>query len=339
MTNFIVTFNIIAPLAGYMLLGGFFRKVGIMDAAFTAKLNKLLMLCILPCNTALTLYRADLSAMGGQFYVGYAVGGNLLLLLVLLAVYKLRGYEPARLGSIVQGASRGNGVIFGIPLCEAVFGPGNTAIMAIMLAATVPFYNIAHVSMLEICGQKQAEIDAARAAGAVGEGASEKVGPAPRRGVNWRAIALSLLKNSVIWGVVIGLVLNFSGIKLPRFAETMMSGLGSCVTPIAFMMVGASFSLKSAGHDRRDLIEATVIKLVLAPLVFMIIPILQHWQPEKLLAMLVAFAAPTAIISYPMARDAGCDGELAAEIVASTVIVSMFSIFLWIFCFKQAGLM
>ncbi len=331
--NFIVTFNIVAPLALYMALGAFLRRIGFLDEEFTKKLNRLLMYVFIPCNTFNNLVKADFSQMGGQFYVLYAVAGNLVLQVVLIIIYKLCDYEPGRLGSMVQGSARGNGVIFGIPLCEAVFGPGNTATMALMLAATVPFYNISHVAMLEACGQQQAALDAERAAG------SDAAELPARKGPDWKAIAGSLLHNGIIWGVAIGLFFGYFKIPLPSFVMTCISGTGGCVTPVAFIMVGASFSLNSAGHNRKDLLIATLTKLVFAPAVFLILPILQHWPAEKMLAMLVAFAAPTAIISYPMARDAGCDGELSAEIVATTVVCSIVTIFIWIFFFKQAGLL
>jgi predicted permease len=332
MHNFIVTFNIVAPLALYMILGAVFRRIGLMDESFTKKINKLLMVLFIPCNTFSNLARADLSQMGGQFYVFYAVAGNLVLMVVLWGIYKLCRYEPGRLGSIVQGSARGNGVIFGIPLAEAVFGAGNTATMALMLAATVPFYNITHLAMLEICGQEQAELDRSRAEGG-------RIAVRNRKGPNWKVIGGSILRNGILWSVAAGLFFNFLKIPIPEFIFTVIKGSGACVTPVAFMMVGASFSFAGAGHDRKDLILATATKLVFVPCVFMVLPILQRWPAEKLLAMLVAFAAPTAIISYPMARDAGCDGELSAEIVASTVVFSMFTIFLWIFAFKHAGLM
>ncbi len=324
--NFVVTFNIIAPLVLYMLLGGFLRRAGIMDEAFTKKINKLLMVLFIPCNTFSSLCRADFSAMGDLFYVFYAVAGNLLIMLVMIGLCKLGKFEPARLGSFVQGACRGNGVIFGIPLCESIFGAGNTASMALMLAFTVPFYNIAYVALLEICGQKQAALNAPGS-------------DARRKGLDWKAVGKGLLKNGIIWGVALGLAANLLHLPLPSSLTTCVSGIGSCVTPLAFIMVGASFRFSAVSGNRRDLILATLSKLVFIPLVFLALPVLQGWTSEKMLAMLVAFAAPTAIISFPMAKDAGCDGELASEIVASTTIFSMLSMFLWIFCFKQAGLL
>ncbi len=333
MQNLIVSFNIVAPLTLYMLLGMLFRRVGLMEEAFTAKLNKLLMLLILPCNTFRNIYTAELSSMGGQGYVAYAVIGNAVILAVLILVFRAAGKEPGRLASIVQGSSRGNGVIFGIPLAESVFGVGHTATMTLMLAGTVTFYNIAHVTFLEICGEKQRELDARRAG-------DEKAREGRRRPViKWKTIGKSLLKNGVLWGVVLGLLFNLASLPLPAFALSCINGLGSCVTPLAFMMVGAGFSLRSVGDNRRDLVTATLIKLVVLPLIFLAFPVYRHWPAEKLLAMLLAFGAPTAIISYPMAVAAGCDGELAGEIVAATVIFSMLSFFLWIFGFKQAGLM
>ena len=108
---------------------------------------------------------------------------------------------------------------------------------------------------------------------------------------------------------------------------------------MAFITLGASFSLKSAKENRRDLILVTAVKLAVYPLIYMLLPIHWGWTGHIMGAMLLTSASPTAISSYPMARSMGCDGDLAGEIVVVTSIFSILSIFLWVFGLKQAGLL
>ena len=46
----------------------------------------------------------------------------------------------------------------------------------------------------------------------------------------------------------------------------------------------------------------------------------------------------TAIITYVTTGQYGCDGEMAGEIVSVSTVVSMLTIFLWLFGLRQAGL-
>lgn len=324
MKNLVLSFNIIAPLLIYMLIGAFLAKIGLVTDDFRQKMNKLLVKLIIPCNICRNLYVSDLSNMLDAVYVPYAVLSNMAFFFAFYFISKRFIKDPARLGSFVQGTTRGNAVIFGIPLCESVFGVG-TPEMALTLAVLVPYYNTFEIVMIEACGQKA-------------EAIRNGVEPGKTK-INWKRLGKKLVTNGILWGVFMGLLINFSRLPVPEFADTVINKIGGCVSPLSFMMAGSAFSFKAAKKDSRLLAVATVFKLVLLPGIFMVLPIALGWNDKILLAMLVAFATPTAITSYPMAKAAGCDGPLASEIVAFTTGLSMFSIFLWIFCFKNFGLL
>ncbi|MBQ1580419.1 MAG: AEC family transporter, partial [Firmicutes bacterium] len=150
---------------------------------------------------------------------------------------------------------------------------------------------------------------------------------------------LSVAKNKLIWGALAGLLVNFSGIDLPDSLDTVAAGMSGCVTPLAFILLGASFSLNAATKNIKAISIVTACKLVIYPLLFMILPIWWGWKGHVIGAMLLSSGAPTAISSFPMAKGMGCDGELAGEIVVVTSVFSVLTMFLWIFGLKQFGLL
>ena len=328
MENLKLTFNIIAPLLCYMLLGAFFRHVGIVTEDFRNRMNKLLVKAFVPVSVFNSLSTADLSSVSDMGYILYALFANMLFFFLMIAVCGRFIKDPARRGSFIQGSTRGNGVIFGIPLAIAVFGEAGALEMALMLALLVPYYNTFEVVMIEICGEKARML---REGGQSAESGKVKV--------DYKKIGKSLLTNGILWGVFLGLMFNFLQLRLPPFLITVTKGIGGCVSPVAFMMAGAAFSFKAAGANRKLLSLAIAIKLVILPAIFLILPVIWGYTDKILLCMLVAFAVPTAIVSYPMAKAAGCDGDLAAEIVAFTTALSMFTMFLWIFLFKSMGML
>ena len=56
------------------------------------------------------------------------------------------------------------------------------------------------------------------------------------------------------------------------------------------------------------------------------------------MALLAAFASPTAVASNPMAQAMGGNGELAGEIVVATSACCIITIFLFVWGLKAAGL-
>ena len=51
------------------------------------------------------------------------------------------------------------------------------------------------------------------------------------------------------------------------------------------------------------------------------------------------FATPSAVASYPMAVAMGADGKLAGQLVCTTTLLSIITIFLWTFILRSLGLM
>ena len=267
---------------------------------------------------------ADLSGINGSFGL-YAGIATIIGWFACFGISSLVEKDPAKVGSMVQGAFRSNAVIFGIPVAESLFGVGNTVEVALALAICVPVYNVFSVVILEICGQK-ARIAKGKAA-------------AGRTKLDVKSILLGIAKNKLIWGALLGILVNALHIDLPDTLDTVVAGMSGVITPVAFITLGASFSLKSAKENRRDLILVTLIKLVIYPMVYMLLPIRWVWTDHVMGAMLLTSASPTAISSFPMAKAMGCDGDLAGEIVVVTSIFSILSIFLWIFGLKQFGLL
>ena len=324
MNNLIVSLKVITPLMIYMGLGVALKRSGKLPEKLNSDINKLLVTVFLPFLMFKNIYNADLSGISGGFGL-YAGVATIIGWCVCFGLCSLVEKDPARVGSMTQGMFRSNAVIFGIPVAESLFGVGNTVEVALALAICVPVYNVLSVVVLEICGQKAAIAKGKAAAG--------------RTKLNVGSILLGIARNKLIWGAMLGILVNALNIDLPDPLDSVVAGMSGVVTPMAFITLGASFSLKSAKENRRDLILVTAVKLAVYPLIYMLLPIRWGWTGHILGAMLLTSASPTAISSFPMARGMGCDGDLAGEIVVVTSIFSILSIFLWIFGLKQMGLL
>ena len=187
MENLILSFNIIAPLLCYMLLGALLNKIGIINEEFRNRMNKLLVTVFVPVSVFNSLSTADLSSISDINYIIYAVLANMVFFFLMVFVCQRLIKDPAKRGSFVQGATRGNGVIFGIPLAATVFGDAGALEMARMLALLVPYYNTFEGVMIEICGEKARML---------------REGEAPASGgkikVDFKKIGKSLLKNGIL---------------------------------------------------------------------------------------------------------------------------------------------
>ena len=66
---------------------------------------------------------------------------------------------------------------------------------------------------------------------------------------------------------------------------------------------------------------------------------LNLFRGQELCALMILFAAPTAVSSYPMAVAMDADGDFAAQMVAYTTIFCLPTIFLWTLLLNSMGWM
>ena len=321
MKNLIISFEIIMPLFLYMFVGFIARKSGFLPSELNEGINKLMFRVFLPVLLFKTLYLGDLSGFAHAAFIPYTMIGTTLNFLLLFALFSKTEKDPAKRGALVQGAFRGNSILYGLPIAISIFGEGNTAEIALVLAALIPVYNVLSVIVLELCG-KAAMADTPR----------EKMSLAS---FDWKSIGKSIVTNPLIIATGVGLAANVSGITFPVYIGKTVSGIAGIVTPLAFVLLGGAFNVSSALADKKLIITASLLKLIVGPLVFLTLPVLWGWSGQALASVLIAFGTPTAVSSFPMAKAMHCDADLTGEIIVVTSAASMLTMFTWIFVLKQ----
>ena len=82
-----------------------------------------------------------------------------------------------------------------------------------------------------------------------------------------------------------------------------------------------------------------MLRLLVIPAVFVTGAAILGFRGQELCALLILFAAPTAVSSYPTAVAMGADGDFAAQMVAYTTVFCLPTIFVWTLILNSLGLM
>ena len=170
-----------------------------------------------------------------------------------------------------------------------------------------------------------------------------------QKGTGVRSIILGIAKNPLIIGVLSGCIaLLIRGIFVNIGCQFRLSDivpiyktleyLSVCATPIALIMLGAQFEFSAIPHLKREIIFATVARVVAVPLLgigaALFIP---SFKPYHYVALLALFLTPVAVSSVPMAQEAGADSALAGQLVVWTTLASAFTMFGFIFALRALG--
>lgn len=311
MANFILTCNMVIPVFLVMVVGYICRQAKMVSAENVSAMNKLVFKIFLPISLAKSLMTLDPNADINYSVMLYcAVGVIVTFAAAIIIVPRLVKGNPQR-GAIIQALFRSNYAILGIPLIESLFPDGDGGVSAMMVMITVPLFNVLAVITLETY-----------------------------RGGKFDIIKIlkGILKNPLIWGCIIGFGVYKFRIPMPELISSTVSKLASLASPLALFSLGATIDLKKLSGNLKLLIPTVACRLAVIPGILLAIACLIGYRGPELAALMIAFGSPCAVSSYTMAAQMDSDGELAAQLVMTTTVLSVFSIFLMVLLFKNLGI-
>ncbi len=76
-------------------------------------------------------------------------------------------------------------------------------------------------------------------------------------------------QNPIILGILAGLIVGLLGIEFPTIINKTVNSVAQMATPLALITIGAGFEGRKALAKIKPTIAASLIKLVIQPLIFL----------------------------------------------------------------------
>ncbi len=309
--SFLVALRVVIPMAILMCVGVVIRKAKIIDRPSMRSMDKVTFRVFMPTLLFKNIYETGVENMNG--------GEMAFALAALLAIFCFALLVPPRLvkdhnqaASMGQAIIRSNYILFGIAVAESIYGAGNAGSVALLGAMVVPVTNALAVVILEI-------------------NRSGKAVPGK--------IFRSILKNPMVVATLLALACHLLQVKIPTLLYSVVRDIAGVTTTISFISLGVSLDLGEVRANLRPLALGTLLRMVAVPLVFLSLSVALGFRGPTLCALMILFAAPAAVASYPMAVAMGADGQLAGQLVCCTTVVSIFTIFCFTFLLRGLGML
>ena len=312
MNSFLVATRVVLPMALMMGVGVIMRLTGVTDRATMKKVDKIIFNVLMSVLMFYNIYNTDLSELANAGYIAYGVGGILLLFAIAIFVVPKFVKPAPTAAAFGQAILRGNYILFGVAVAQNLYGEGNVGIMMLMGAIAVPMYNILATIILEF-------------------GRSDKT--------KVSKLAVSVLKNPNVVGAIIGITVNLLGIRLPEVVIDTVADIGGLASPLSFLSLGVSLDIAAVKRKRNLLFAGLSMRLVIIPAVLLTGAYLLGFAGQQMCSLMLLFAAPVAVSSYPMAVAMDADGELAGQMVAFSTLFSLATIFGWTALLAGMGLL
>ena len=313
--NFIYSLNATIPVFLVIVLGYLLGRAKMLNDNFVDVANRLTYSITLPVMLFLEISGMDAASLLDFRFLAFGFPASLACILLIWGGARRFLKDKSMVGSFVQGSYRGSAALLGVALMQNIYGSASYA--SIMILAAAPLYNIMAVIILMIEGRKTE--------GAVQGGMAKQA-------------FLGVLKNPIIWGILLGLPFAIWGVRLPRMLTASLQSVSSIATPLALLAIGASFRLDGVKRCLGPALWATFLKLIAQAAVFLPLAVWLGFTGERLVALLIMFASPTATASYIMAVNMGNDADLASSIIVYTTLFSAATVTAWIFLLRSLSL-
>lgn len=311
MESFWMAAQVVVPMAITVGIGVLLRVFHVTDEATMKQVDNLIFKIFMPALSFYNIYKTDFSQLTNIGYILYGAAG-LMILFVFAMVLVPKFVQPRPTAAAFgQALFRSNFLLFGAAVAESIYGPGNIGLVSLLGVVAVPLYNAQAAVLLETARHAAAS---------------------PKK------LLLAIAKNPTVVATFLGLLVNFSGLRLPELVLEVVRDISGLTTPLSFLSIGVSLSL-GAVAKRGYLVSIVALRLVLVPLVFVTGAVLLGFRGQELCALLILFAAPVAVSSYPMAVAMGADSDFAGQAVAYSTIFCLPTIFLWTLLLNGMGFM
>ena len=183
-----------------------------------------------------------------------------------------------------------------------------------MIVAAVPLFNIYSVIILTVTSA-QGKFDLALV----------------------KKLLKGVITNPIILGIAAGMVWSLAGLPMPVLLSKSVGYIASTATPLALLVLGATFKGREALQKIGPTLAAAFLKLVAIPAAIFPVAIHMGFRGSELVAIMIMLASPTTVTCYIMAKNMGGDDTLSASVVMTATLLSSVTLTLWVFVMRTMG--
>ncbi|SFM62562.1 AEC family transporter [Thermodesulforhabdus norvegica] len=135
--------------------------------------------------------------------------------------------------------------------------------------------------------------------------------------------------NPIIWGVCVGTGWSLLRLPVPSPMGRFIDILASMGLPMALLLIGAGLTFSRTAGYIPLLATIGITKLILMPLVGMTIGHWVQFPSSAMKPMVVLLGAPTATVTYVMAREFKGDASFASVAISAHTVLCALTYSLW----------
>jgi len=293
------TFISTLPIFLLIVIGYITKNYFFTEESFWKTVEKLVYYVFFPALLVLDISHANFESAHIASAIMATVGGTLMVAALIFFGKCFFKEKNDLFTSVFQGGVRYNSYVF-LALSQSLFGAEGIALSGVFVAYMIILTNIMSVLVMNHYGN-----------------GSKK---------SFKDTLLALLKNPLIMGALLGLLINQIELNIPVAISQLLNYLGNAATPLSLMSVGAGLVLTMKRSRAIATGYAVMLKLLIMPFCTIVLLKIQEVSGVPANIALLYAAVPCAGNAYILSRQMGGDSEVMASIITWTTLLSAITI-------------
>ncbi|WP_419797674.1 MAG: AEC family transporter [Terasakiella sp.] len=296
----LITINALLPILSLIALGTFLKRTNFFDPHLWPALEKLSYYVLTPILLVYVLSSKSLDQMPWRD-IALAVDIPILLaaLTFWISRYLSKNISAERFTSLFQGGVRFNTFV-GLAIAQELYGTQGLIIGALGAGFMIVLINLLCVTTFSISLNRGTSI--------------------------FKTVISQIIKNPLIIGCLVGLLLNFSGLTMPTAFSKTLEVIGRASLPVALMTVGAALQFKALYKNKGLSCLVGIIQFLIKPVSTAVCCYLLGLNGITAATLILFLSTPTAPSSYILSRQLGGDHEIMATIITQQTLFAFLSL-------------
>ncbi len=297
--------NAVFPIVLMLIMGFLVKLYWIKTDEFWHYLDKIIYYILFP---SLMIYSISISAIEKAHALTFIpiLIGIIILLMFIIWLFRKQFKNMPFFISFIQGAVRYNSYVF-IGVTVFYMGRQTMPIIALITAYLVITTNVISVILLNAYANERNSIF---------------------------VVVQSTIKNPLIISCIMGLLINYMGIKFPIFIDNFIRELGDASLPLSLISVGTALHFNMNFRKIIAILNCALIKLIVLPAIVLVVLLFLHLPKIVVEVCLIYAGSPCTTNAYVMSKNMGGDYKSMGLIISTQTVLSMLTIPIWLLVYQ-----
>ncbi len=296
----------IIPIFAVIILGWFARWKGFIPPDFLAPANRLVYYLAIPAMIFHSISKASLKTQFDSTVLAVTLLAVIAVFAIAWGLGLVRRIERKQLGTFMQCSFHGNLGYIGLAVAYYYLGSEGLARASIIAGFIMILQNFLAVVALQLHAENM-ELKK-----------------------NIWEVVLRILGNPVIVSALAGILYSLTGLRLPLVLDRSLAILSGLALPMALLIIGASLSFEVMQLQLPRVLSTSVMKLILLPGLGLIFYRSCNLALQDYLPGLILLAAPSATLTYVMAKEMNGDTDFAVAAISISTMLSAITFSIWL---------